>query len=1688
MINIPNFYNEEKYNLLVSYEGKTGLTAALAECVRLPWNRDAHVRLHTELANLYGKPIDQIDASQFANRELQKAVASLAGEDMAQKLTALVFLRLEGQFSSSVFRKSYRSKHFMYYAYEIVSFLCNLVRTSCLKTDLRGILLGGKEKADGLAFWMESTQKACFEYLLALELRNGNKEYRDLVQEALTGDNSRVFLSRTVIEAIILSGDPKLLDMLERLLLAAKLQEGLRQQILESADKGGVRVLTRFLSLCTEHDLFRFASVCRAFFVWTGMGAQEEKPQTVRLWAIYARDCLTDEALRKAYLASEDNTKAYFALWATGCFEMHDADNAAQTLLRDEKHYRRVLGWYFISHSDNSTFQRTIACRQLNETDPELLAWVVHNLCGYSVSVGHPYGATPQKRTPIVNDNLPAKSAERAALFDMLEKVALRIGNKKQTFSGNPFSFATVELTAEPVHRLLMALAAYDMNNDLIGRLLALAPQMCSELRNVLLRYYLLPDKIPSHRAFLLQSLDDRSIANKETAVNMLATCKLGAQDLQLLAETLRTKSGTVKKSVMSVLAVQDSKLLSPLIAQMLADSAEHQNQAAIELLQSLSDKHPKLIDAHADALAALRTRPLSAQTQILLDKLTPDQKKTEVFTPENGFGLYDPKTAEDCCRSFAVPSEQKRGLLDKLFGKKTGDGLYSEKELRSLLPTEREIQTLFEKLDGVFAKHADFEYETAHADGSRAKVLFGDAHYFALPLPSDCLCLNLQDERAVWDMIPFAAEFADALGDYATDVSKAVALRYVTLTEYGFSAAFGDRFDVAPWYERLKAKDLAVSYAARLHQKFRRCNTLLDLLHVLHTRFDTHTFFAEVHKWHASMLELIGDNLSEHFLSLKPNAGIVFGGSSSFAWKGIDVPMLARLRGMLEKLHLSDEDFSLWFATVLRCEQIAGVVGKHSVSLGDCFRACEMGLIPRDVLTERILRDKENPGAIFALTRRNAPFYKQLTADYPWAAEYIDTIVSRIVCVEQTRGELPTPLTDCARGIQYFEGASHFCALLAALGKEDFFRGYAYGATSKKESLSLLLGRCYPSPDDTAETLGALVKAASIPEKRLAQAALYAPQWARFAETVLGWDGLHSAVWFFHAHINEQFSAEKETEVARYSPITPLQFNDGAFDRAWFFDAYRRLGDKQFDTLFKYAKYITAGSNAHRRSQIYVEAALGKADKAVLEGEIMEKRNPDKLRSYPLLPIEQSDLTEALHRYEFIQAFQKQSKQFGAQKRETEKKACMTALENLAFSMGYTDVNRLTWQMESQKLKKILPLTEPIALDGFTARLFIDENGKASVVIEKDGKALKTVPKALAKNETYLSLKEAAKELSELSRRAVQSFENAMIDGDRFTAAELTGILQNPVLSPVAGKLVWMSDGTFGMPVLDGTLMLCKADGSRVPVGEHLRLAHPHDLRTAGIWADWMRALYDQKCIQPFKQIFREYYPLTEDELQEKTVSRRYAGHQLQPKRTVALLRTRGWTVDYETGLQKVCHKQNIIARMFALADWFTPADIEAPTLETVEFFDRTNSKNIPLTEIPPILFSEVMRDLDLAVSVAHVGGVDPEASHSTVEMRTSIAKELTSLLGLQNVTWIGSHAKIHGTLSNYSVHMGSGVVHAEGIGMLAILPVHSSARGRIFLPFADDDPKTAEILSKIILLAEDQKLKDPTILSQLR
>ena len=400
--------------------------------------------------------------------------------------------------------------------------------------------------------------------------------------------------------------------------------------------------------------------------------------------------------------------------------------------------------------------------------------------------------------------------------------------------------------------------------------------------------------------------------------------------------------------------------------------------------------------------------------------------------------------------------------------------------------------------------------------------------------------------------------------------------------------------------------------------------------------------------------------------------------------------------------------------------------------------------------------------------------------------------------------------------------------------------------------------------------------------------------------------------------------------------------------------------------------------------------------------------------------------------------------------------------------------MNRFLWRMEAAKLDEWNALFAPHEVDGVTLSLAIDSDGCAEIRAKKAEKELKSIPASLKKDAYVLELQSAVKSLRDQHSRARKSLEEAMIREDVFEYAEVRELMSNPVLGPLASKLLWQAGDTIDF-------------FEKLPETP-LKIAHPTGLLRSGRWAEFQHLAVERKLVQPFKQIFRELYTLNADEKLDGMKSARYSGNQVMPKKAVALLRTRGWTVDMEEGLQKVFHRQNLIAKIYAMADWFSPAEVEPPTLEYVLFEHRRTREIIPLEKIVPVLFSEVMRDLDLMVSVAHAGGVDPEASHSTVEMRAALIRTMLPFFKLDNVRIEKSHAFITGKFGEYTVHLGSGVCHKQASGMLNILPVHSQTRGRLFLPFADDDPKTAEVLTKILFLAEDDKIKDPSILEQIK
>ncbi|MEH7440090.1 DUF4132 domain-containing protein [Neobacillus drentensis] len=1476
---------------------------------------------------------------------------------------------------------------------------------------------------------------------IAFELDRGNKAIFQALKNIIYGENNTALLDKWMIEGILHSHQPKAYEMVGELLLAARLQEGLRQSIVESMDEGTLEGTLYLLKIIIDHDLIRYSSVIRALDVWTGLNLEAANKRVAKQCIKYVYQALTDAQTREQWLTSNNVDQLYISLWATAVYEENDVEDKIYHLMEHGAHYQKIVAMSFLSQSQNEGLKYDIAHKYLDETDHELQYYMIANL-GYHFSYSINYKSEAHEKTLELEkmESLKDKN-ERARQFFRLKEILLSLPKKELTIQSNVFHDNEVILSTDMIAEKLLYLIAYDMDPDWIAQMIELKDKVGPDVRSNLLDFYIKDLTNPIQREFLFDSLSDKSMTNRETAMGKLSRLDLTDAEVEKVEAILKLKTGTLRQKAIQLLLLLKGVRLEASIDRLLSSKQELQRLGALEMLTELKENPKRQVE-----FTALKGKihPLANPTEkekVFLDKFS----NTEEKGWKNGFGLYDPtKVAE-------VPLKERPIV-----------------QLRDVftLSTE-EVIAFLQGLSDLVYEHRNHEYVVEYYGGYKETLLLG----------SDLRAnFNHDDGQPSLDRLPLSEIWKQYFQEKGVTTEQMVHIRFLLSRDDFYRYYFNkmNRWEREHYPALTNTRKELVSHLYPIEQieQVESFNEKTEYTQQVFQIVDA--YFEDLEKPKA--FEVL-------YPILYSMAKAIPGSEQKNQSKFVSLLVQPWLE-WTEDFVYDEASFSHYFAAIYYLYRSSNYKN-FSPSIEDFARAYECDVIDDEEVYRELFSREESSQHYWKLTNERSELLKKYPSMLPIKERAIETILE----IELSRGELPTDVTPLAINISKYEGIEYFVKILLGTDKESFVRGYIYsydGKASKKETFSHLLKVCYPKQGENEAMLAELLKGKKVSDKRLLEAAMYAPQWIEIVSKYLQWDGLRSAAWYFHAHMNESFSAEKETIVAHYSPIKPEDFNDGAFDIAWFKEAYQELGEKRFKVLYDAAKYISAGAN-HRRSQLFADATLGKLSLSDMKKSASEKRNKDHLLVVSLIPIDSENERDVLDRYEFLQAFLQESKKFGSARRASESKVVGIALENLARNAGYKDVTRLIWEMEAKKLEEIQPLLEPKNIDELTLHLVIDPSGKADIHVSKNGKALKSIPSKYNKHEYVMELKSVKTDLTNQYKRAKVELERSMVMQNSFTLAELTKMMNNPVISPLLESLVFKVEEQLGYFV-EGRLVNVTGEDVLIESDDELLIAHPVHLYESGLWSDFQRDLFDRRVKQTFKQVFRELYVPNQDELAAGTASMRYAGHQVQPGKTVALLKGRNWTVSYEEGLQKVFYKENMIAKVYAMADWFSPSDIESPTLETVEFFDRHTYKSVELKDVPKLLFSETMRDVDLVVSVAHVGGVDPEASLTTIEMRRSIVSESIRLLKLDNVRVDGNFALIEGSLGEYSVHLGSANAYKQASGALFIVPVHSQHRGRVFLPFMDEDPKTAEIVSKILMLAEDKKIKDPYILGQIK
>ncbi|EJL04535.1 hypothetical protein PflQ2_4245 [Pseudomonas fluorescens Q2-87] len=519
-----------------------------------------------------------------------------------------------------------------------------------------------------------------------------------------------------------------------------------------------------------------------------------------------------------------------------------------------------------------------------------------------------------------------------------------------------------------------------------------------------------------------------------------------------------------------------------------------------------------------------------------------------------------------------------------------------------------------------------------------------------------------------------------------------------------------------------------------------------------------------------------------------------------------------------------------------------------------------------------------------------------------------------------------------------------------------------------------------------------------------------------------------------------------------------------------------KALAEADPQHLREYLAALAPSHWAFPETRVLLDAYQG-IGRPALEKKLTRHAQP-AMRIYGVLPVTHSD--DVRQRYLKLKKLHQEVRKYGAQRQANSHAAIQAGLENLARVAGYPSAIRLEWAMESEISESAMTAA---TIDGYDVTL-VSDGLSPTLRICKAGKTLKTAPPAIRKNADFLALKAQQAQIQEQTSRFCRTLETMMSSGETLALDVLKTLLKMPTVRLLLEQLIVQADDAVLGWLDSTTLSVTDIEGRQYTVKQNLRIAHPFHLFTAGQLSAWQKAVVSHRRVQPFKQAFRELYLLTPAERDTHVWSNRFAGHRLKGKVAARLLQVRNWSTSSVEDIYYESKEHGIYATFNFLDTGHYLSQTEHFTFDTIAFY--RDQKALPLEQVPPLLFSEVMRDADLLVSVAHAAD-GYSTSQETLQRRAELVAELTRGLGLQNVRCEGHFLHITGQRANYRIHLGSAAIHIEPGNYLCIVPVSGSAT-EFYLPFADTDRKMAEVLSKMFLLLDDMNITDSQILEQIQ
>lgn len=422
----------------------------------------------------------------------------------------------------------------------------------------------------------------------------------------------------------------------------------------------------------------------------------------------------------------------------------------------------------------------------------------------------------------------------------------------------------------------------------------------------------------------------------------------------------------------------------------------------------------------------------------------------------------------------------------------------------------------------------------------------------------------------------------------------------------------------------------------------------------------------------------------------------------------------------------------------------------------------------------------------------------------------------------------------------------------------------------------------------------------------------------------------------------------------------------------------------------------------------------------------------------------------------------------------------------------------------------------------GSKARLSLSATHVATQWTNDAGKPVKAPPAAVKSGykEDLAALKQLAQDIDKARSGQIRRLEAGWLEDRHWRLGDWQcHYLGHPLRLQFARALVWRVESAAGatsvMPDAEGNLIGLDGETRSFAGDDRVRLWHPLHETPAEVIA-WRKRIIDAGLTQPIKQAHREVYVLTDAERATRIYSNRFAAHILRQHQFYALCKAKDWRFDYLGGWDN-WNQPNRNLPHHGLTVEYAVEDIDdgqrsamgVPLhLSTDQVRFLNGGEAVPLDQVDPIVFSEVMRDVDLFVAVTSVandpewrdGG--PDGHHQrywrqwafgdlgqSAETRKELIEQIVPRLSIADKLRIGDKALlVTGKRHEYAIHFGSTNIQIMPENRyLCIVPDRGAPEAeKVRLPFTGDS-QLSTILAKAFMLVDESRIKDPTILRQL-